>query len=211
MMVRSQPTSTTITTLDNLEEKSNLIATHSDRFFPEWTEDLPELTELEQTTLEQIRHRFYRHRKRGSLPEGTVNQLLISPLLTLAGLFDEPFFVTTEPSVELVIEDRDEILRGRIDTLIVQQQLWVLVVESKNTSLSASLVLPQALAYMMSNPHPERPVYGLVTNGDHSQLIKILICSQPQYDLSNVFSSLLPRRNQLQDVLRILKKIGQII
>ena len=104
--------------------------------------------------------RFDRHRSRGFLAEGTISQLLISPLLTVAGLYDEPFFVTTESSLEIELADRDEILQGHIDTLHVQQQFWVLVIESKST-IVLSVVLPQALTYMMANPHSEHPVYGV--------------------------------------------------
>jgi hypothetical protein len=128
----------------------------------------------------------------------------------LAGLYDEPFFVTTEPSVELELEDRDEILRGRIDTLVIAQKLWVLVVESKST-IAFSVGLPQALTYMIANPNPQRPVYGLVTNGDEFMFIKMLTEGTPQYDFSNVFSLLLPRRNQLYEILRILKQVVKII
>ena len=156
-MLHTKPISKTITSLDDLEERFNLHPTENEQFFPEWTQDLPELTDTETATLDQIRNRFLRHRKRGSLAEGTINQLVISPLLTLAGLYDEPFFVTTEPEVALLLEDRDELLRGRIDTLIIQQQLWVLVVESKST-IAFSVALPQVLTYMMGNPTRERPV-----------------------------------------------------
>lgn len=209
-MVQTRPISKTIKTLDDLEETFNLRPTDNELFFPEWQQDLPQLTESEIAILNQIKNRFYRHRKRGYLAEGTINQLLISPWLTLAGLYDEPFFVTTEPEVELVVEDKDEILRGRIDTLIIQQQLWVLVVESKAT-IAFLIALPQALTYMLANPNPDRPVYGLITNGDEFQFIKLLIKSTPEYDLSNVFSLLIPRRNQLYDIMSILKQIRQIM
>ncbi len=209
-MAQTKPISKTITSLDNLEERFNLRPTDNEQFFPEWHQDLPKLTDSETTTLDQIRNRFLRHRKRGSLSEGTINHLVISPLLSLAALYDEPFFVTTEPEVELLLEDKDELLRGRIDTLIIQQQLWVIVVESKST-IAFSVALPQALTYMMGNPNPELPVYGLITNGDEFQFIKLLIQDSPQYDLSNIFSLLLPRRNQLYDIMRVLKKIRQIM
>jgi len=209
-MVQIRPISKSIKSLAELEEKFNLRPTKSDLFFPEWQQDLPELIDSEIATLEQIRNRFYRHRKQGSLAEGTINQLLISPLLTLAGLYDEPFFVSTEPEVELVVEDKDEIFRGRIDTLIIQQQFWVLVVESKST-IAFSVALPQALTYMLANPNPTISVYGLITNGDEFQFIKLLAQPNPQYDLSNVFSLLLPRRNQLYDILRVLKLIRQVM
>jgi hypothetical protein len=209
-MVQARAISKTINTLADLEERFSLQPTENDDFFPEWNQGLPEVTNFEIVTLEQIRNRYYRHRKRGSLAEGTVNQLLISPLLTLAGLYDEPFFITTEPEVEIVLQDKDEVLRGRIDTLIIQQQFWVLVVESKS-SLAFSVALPQALTYMMANPNPQRPVYGMITNGDEFQFIKLAIQNQPEYDLSNIYSLLIPRRNQLQDILRVLKKISQIM
>ena len=131
-------------------------------------------------------------------------------MLTLAGLYDEPFYVTTEANVELEIEEKDEILRGRIDTLVITQQLWVLVVESKST-IAFPLALPQAMTYMMANPNPEHPVYGLIGNGDEFMFIKMLTQGVPQYDLSNIFSLLLPRRNQLYDVLCILKQIAKIM
>ena len=209
-MVRTKPISKTITSLDNLEEIFNLRPTENEQFFSEWHQDLPELTDTETTTLDQIRNRFLRHRRRSFLAEGTINHLVIAPLLIQAGLYDDPFFITTEPEVELLLEDSDELLRGRIDTLIIQQQLWVLVVESKST-IAFSVALPQALTYMMGNPNPEFPVYGLITNGDEFQFIKLLIQDNPQYDLSNIFSLLLPQRNQLYDIMCVLKQIRQIM
>lgn len=178
-MVQTKPISKTIISLFDLRERFNLTPTTNEQFSSEFTQDLPELTDSEIVTLDQIRSRFFRHMERGSLAEGTINHLVISPLLTLAGLYDEPFFVTTEPEVELLLEDRDELLRGRLDTLIIQQQFWVLVVESKST-IAFSVALPQALTYMMGNPNSERPVYGLITNGDEFQFIKLLIQDNSQ-------------------------------
>lgn len=209
-MSQTKPISKTITSLLDLRERFNLIPTSDEQLSSEFTQDLPALTDSEIATLDQIRNRFLRHRERGSLAEGTINHLVISPLLTLAGLYDDPFFVTTESEVELLIEDRDELLIVRIDTLIIQQQIWVLVVESKST-IAFSIALPQALTYMMGTPTPERPVYGLITNGDEFQFIKLLIQDNPQYDLSNIFSLLLPHRNQLHDIMRVLKQIRQIM
>ena len=209
-MVQTYPISKTITTLADLEQRFNLIPTDNDLFFQEWQQGLPQLTAQEKETLDQIKRRFLRHRKRSSLAEGLINQLLIGPLLTLAGLYDEPFYVTTEASVELEVEEKDEILPGRIDTLVIAQQFWVLIVESKST-IAFPVALPQIMTYMMANPNPERPVYGLIGNGDEFMFIKMLTQGVPQYDLSNIFYLLLPRRNQLQEILRILKQIAKIM
>jgi hypothetical protein len=208
-MIQTYPISQTITTLEALEQKFKLSPTDNELFFQEWQQDLPELTDQEKETLEQIKRRFLRHRKRVSLTEGVINQLLISPLLTLAGLYDEPFYVTTETSVELEIEEEEEILRGRIDTLIIAPQLWVLIIESKST-IAFPVALPQIMTYMMANPNPQIPVYGLIGNGDEFMFIKMLTQGVPQYDFSNIFSLLLPRRNQLEDILQILKQIAKI-
>ncbi|NES20485.1 MAG: type I restriction endonuclease subunit R [Symploca sp. SIO3E6] len=209
-MIQTVPISKTITSLEDLEQRFNLSPTDNDLFFQEWQNNLPELTSQERETLDEIKSRFERHRKRSTLAEGVINQLLIGPLLTLAGLYDEPFYVTTEASINLEVEQGDEILRGRIDTLVIAQKFWVLVVESKAT-IAFSVALPQAMTYMMANPNPKRPVYGLIGNGDEFMFIKMLTEGVPQYDLSHIYSLLLPRQNQLQDVLRILKQIATII
>ncbi|MGF1499297.1 MAG: type I restriction endonuclease subunit R [Elainellaceae cyanobacterium] len=209
-MTQSLAISKTILSMAALQQRFGIVPSQDQQFFSEWANDLPTLTSPEKNTLDQIKARFDRHRNQGPLAEGTINQLLISPLLTLAGLYDEPFFVSTEPSLEIELKDQDEILRGRIDTLIIQQQFWVLVIESKST-IAFAIALPQAMAYMMANPNPDRPVYGLITNGDEFMFIKMQTQGLPQYDLSNVFSLLIPRRNQLYDIFQILKQIRQIM
>ena len=209
-MAQSLAISKNILTMAAVQQRFGIVPSPDQQFFSEWASNLPELAPAEIDTLDQIKGRFDRHRNQGPLAEGTINQLLISPLLTLASLYDEPFFVSTESSLEIELEDQDEILRGRIDTLIIQQQFWVLVIESKST-IAFSIALPQAMTYMMANPHPDRPAYGLITNGDGFMFIKMLTQGLPQYDLSNVFSLLIPSRNQLHDILQILKQIRQIM
>jgi len=209
-MVQSLAISKSITTLADVEDRFSLSPTDNKQFFTEWYQDLPEITDEEKTTLDKLKQRFSRHRNRGKLAEGTVNLLLVSPLLELAGFYDEPFFITTEPSVEISLENRDEILRGRIDTLVIQEQFWVLVVESKS-SISFEAAIPQALTYMMSNPNAEKPVYSMVTDGSLFMFIKILKQEQLQYDFSDTFSLLLIHQNKLYDVLRVLKRISNTI
>jgi len=209
-MVKTLAISKSITTMEEIEQKFNLLPTSNDQFFTEWFQELPELTDEEKLALDKIHQRFFRHRKRGELAEGTVNLLLVSPLLELAGFFDEPFFISTESQVEIILEDHDEILRGRIDTLVIHQKLWVLVVESKR-SISMEAAIPQALTYMMGNPNPEKPVYGLVCDGSLFMFIKVLAQDPPQYDFSDTFSLLLLRQNKLYEILSVLKRIGSAI
>jgi hypothetical protein len=196
--------------MEQLQQRFPLWQAEDDQFFREWREDLPQLTEAEKAALDKYHHRYLHHREREELSEETVKLLLVSPLLELAGFYDEPFFIAAEPSLEIVIEERDEILRGRIDVLVIQRGLWVLIVESKR-SLSFGAAIPQALAYMMGNPQTEQPVYGMVTDGDLFMFIKLANQQQLQYDFSDIFSLLVARKNKLYDILRILKRFAKLL
>jgi predicted type IV restriction endonuclease len=212
-MVQTLAISKALITMAAVEERFNLTYSTDPAFFPEWDEALPQLPDRDRATLAHLQQRFLDHRNRGALPEGTVDKLLVSPLLDLAGLYEPRFTIRTEASVEIQLEERNELLQGRMDTLVVQDELWVLVVEAKNTTLSLSVAIPQALTYMLSTPHPEKPVFGLVTNGDDFRFIKLLKREREQYqfDLSDVFSLVPPHRSKLHQVLQILKRISDLL
>ncbi|MEJ1932444.1 type I restriction endonuclease [Nostoc sp. NIES-2111] len=200
-----------ITSLSEAITRFGLVRIESEQFFPEWKSELPEITEAEKASLDVLRRRYLYHRSEGDLLEGTVMLLVVSPLLALSGLYDPPFRIKAESSVDLVLNDGEEILRGRIDVLVLQNQLWVMVVESKKTTLSIWSAVPQVLAYLMANPQPDKPVFGMVTNGDDVLFIKVKPeAGRPQYDLSRVFA-LLTSAKELYNILQILKRIGQTI
>ncbi len=200
-----------ITSLSEAETRFGLVRIESKQFFPEWSSELPEITEAEKTALDVLRRRYLYHRGEGDLLEGTVMLLVVSPLLALSGFYDPPFRIKAESSVDLVLDDGEEVLRGRIDVLVLQNQLWVMVLESKKTTLSIWSALPQALAYLMANPQPNKPVFGMVTNGDDVLFIKVnREAGRPQYDLSRIFA-LFTSARELYNILQILKRIGQTI
>lgn len=197
-----------VTTFNQLQARFNLRRSDDEQFFSEWFNNLSELTNSERQALDQIKQQYFYQRADGSLAEGVVKMVVLAKLLDLAGFYNPPFRFRTETSVEIAVEDQDEILRGRIDALVIQEQFWVFVIESKRTTFSTDEALPQALAYMIANPNPERPIFGLVTNGSDFIFIKLVQSREPQYNLSDEFS-LYHRRNQLYDVLQILKRLGQ--
>ncbi|MCD8490215.1 MAG: type I restriction endonuclease subunit R [Desertifilum sp.] len=198
-----------IATLADVETRFHLQRTEDEGFFSEWYENLPEITDTQKNELDVIRRRYLYHLADGSLTEGTVTLLMGSPLLEKAGLYDPPFKMRGEASVNIILEQGEdaETLRGRIDILVVQNQFWVTLLESKRTTISAMSALPQTLAYMMANPHPDRPVFGMVTNGNEIIFVKL---ARHQYDVSDIFSPV-PLRNRLYDAMRILKRIGNTI
>ena len=61
-----------------------------------------------------------------------------------------------------------------MDVLVLMERFWVLVIEAKRAEFSLKVGIPQALSSMISNPHPDRPVYGLVSNGHSFVFLKHL-------------------------------------
>ncbi|MBC1241117.1 type I restriction enzyme HsdR N-terminal domain-containing protein [Nostoc sp. 2RC] len=193
-----------------LEEKFSLQLIEDDAFFTEWFETLPEITDSEKQELDKVKLHFFRLVKYPPLSEETVKLVVLSPLLNLAGFYDEPFYIKGEQSIEISAEDEEEIIRGQIDVLVIQEQFWVLVIESKSSSFSLLEAVPQALAYMLANPSEDKPSFGLVTNGSDFIFLKLTKQNQPRYAISDQFT-LLKRKNELYQVLSILKNLSQIL
>ncbi|MEW5861119.1 MAG: type I restriction enzyme HsdR N-terminal domain-containing protein [Cyanobacteriota bacterium] len=192
------------------ESRLNLSRSEDEAFFPEWQTELPSLNHSEQTALDTLRRRLIYHRADGELLEGAVTLLVASPLLELAGFYDPPFKMKAEAAIEIAIDDGEETLRGRIDVLILQNQLWVMVLESKKTTISTRSALPQTLAYMMANPDLNRPRFGMLTNGDDVLFVKLLAQPTPQYGLSRAFS-IYTVPSEVRSAFQILKHLGQSI
>jgi hypothetical protein len=198
-----------ITTLRQVEEKLGLKLSDERQFFTEWMADLPQLNKAEEIRLEQVRQNYLYQISDGSLLEETIKMVVLSPLLELAGFYQSPYRFKTEVSVEIeALGDNEEILRGRIDALVLQGKLWIVLIESKKTTFDLELAIPQTLAYMAANPKPEQTLYGMITNGSSHLFVKTL---GKQYGISDLFSTRSQYRNNLNEVLKILKYLGSII
>ncbi len=199
-----------IKSLAEAESRLNLSRTEDEAFFTEWLAELPSPSDSEQSALDTLRRRLLYHRADGELLEGSVTLLVASPLLELAGFYDPPFRMKAEAAVEIAIDDGEETLRGRIDILILQNQLWVMVLECKKTTISTRSALPQALAYMMANPDLDKPRFGMLTNGDDVLFVKLMAQPTPEYGLSRAFS-IYTVRSELRSAFQVLKHLGQSI
>jgi Type I restriction enzyme R protein N terminus (HSDR_N) len=198
-----------IKSLADAETRLNLQRNDQPTFFPEWQSPLPALNPSEIADLSQLHRRLLYHRADGELLEGAVVLLVVSPLLELAGFYDPPFKIKAETTIELAIDDGEEVLRGRIDVLVLQNRLWVAVLESKKSTISARSALPQALVYMMSRPAIDQPLFGILTNGDDIVFVKLVTKPTPQYQLSQAFS-LYTLPSELHLALQTLKYLGQV-
>jgi hypothetical protein len=196
-------------TLADVEKTFGLKPASDRSFFTEWFEGLPELTEDEIARLNLFKQRYLYHRKQGAIAEGAVNFIILSPLLEMAGFYDPPYLLQSEVSVNIEVEDLDVVYRGRIDALVLQERLWIVLLESKRATFNFDMAIPQALSYMASHAQGDRPVFGLVSNGGQFMFIKLMQQMGLQYSLSDEFS-LYRQRNELWDVLKILKRLGEI-
>ncbi len=195
-------------TLYDLENKFKLRLATDEQFFQEWKGDLPEITDSDKQKLERVKASYFNLAKRPMLEE-MVKMVVLSPLLDLAGFYLPPFYSTSEESVEIIEEDEGVVIRGKIDVLVLQDQFWVIVIESKRAKFSLEPGIPQALAYMLANPNPEKPLFGLVTNGSNFIFLKLVKQEVPYYALSDEFT--LRRGNDLYTVLGILKHLGEVL
>ncbi len=194
-------------TLYDLDRTFNLRFVEDPTFFDEWQNNLPSLTIPERERLQRVKA-AYHNLERRSLLENTVKMAIVAPLLDLAGFFLPPFYVDTETTVEIVAEEAGVQLRGRIDVLVTIEQIWVLIIESKQAGFSLKVGIPQILSYMLTSPHKDRPLYGMVTNGSNFVFLKLVKGDVPRYGKSKEF--ILDQDDGLALTLQIMKRLGAI-
>jgi hypothetical protein len=196
-------------TLSQVEDQFSLRQVIDDHtFFREWQDNLPELNESEMGTLDRVKTEFLYLNKYPML-EDLVKMVVLSPLLSLAGFYRPPLRPVLEKRVNVALEEGDRTVWGRIDILLLQQQVWIAVIESKQAGFSLKDATAQTLFYMMANPNTEQPTFGLVTNGSHFIFVKLLRNEPSSYAFSTEFS-LYRLENELYPVLRILKRFAEL-
>ena len=199
-------------TLRDLKEKFQLQKSQELGFFFEWQQDLPVISEWEHQRLDRI-YAIYANFNEDSVLEEKLKITIVSPLLDLADFFLPPFQFSAEEHIHISLRDEKKTYRGKIDLLVLQDQMWLLVIESKRQAFSLSVGIPQVLTYMLSHQihQPEvNPLYGMVTNGSNFVFLKmVLLDGIPIYAKSDEF--LLDKKDDRACVLQILKHIGRSI
>lgn len=182
----------------------------NDQLFREWQDNLPEVTDLDKKLLDKVKAGFINLLNYPPMLEDIVRMAVLDPILFIADFYLHPFYVKSEESVDILTEDEGVIIKGRIDTLILKDQFWVMVIESKRASYSIEEGLAQILVYMLANPHPDKRCFGMITTGGSFIFIKLVKGEIPQYATSKLFAIRNPG-NDLYDVLRILKRLSQLV
>ncbi|MEH2180828.1 restriction endonuclease subunit R [Nostoc sp.] len=179
-------------------------------FFCEWQEDLPEINDLDKKLLDKVKMGYFNLLNYPPLLEDVVRMAVVDPLLFIGDFYLAPFYVKSEESIDIAVPDEDVIIKGRIDTLILKEQFWVMIIESKRASFSVEQGLAQILAYMLGNSYTDKPSFGMIVTGSEFIFIKLVKGNPPRYALSKGFLMRNPG-NELYDVLRILKRLTQLM
>ncbi len=181
-----------------------------EQFFREWQDDLSEITDLEKQLLDKVKARYLNLLNYPPMLEDVVRMAVLDPILFIGDFYLSPFYVKSEQTIDIAEKDDDVIIKGRIDTLVLKDQFWVMVIESKQAAFSIEEGLAQILAYMLGNPNPDQPSFGMITTGGSFVFIKLVKGAIPQYATSRVFITRNPG-NELYSVFRILKRLSQIV
>ena len=195
-------------TLRDVKTKFNCQLAEDEQFFREWIDDLPEITDEEKRYLDKVKA-GYANSADYPMIEDTVKMVVLAPLLFLADLYLNPFHIEAEKSVELVTVDENILVRGSIDVLLLIESFWVVAIEAKRSQYSVEAGLPQLLFYMLNDPSPDRPTFGLLTNGSNFRFIKLIKQDTPQYALSYEF--VIDRAQDFYEVFRIFKRIAAVV
>jgi hypothetical protein len=196
-------------TLLDLETDFKLQLLEDEQLFREWQDNLPEITDIEKQRLDRVKASYANLIKYPPLLENTVQIVVLSTLLDLADFYLSPFHIKSEKSVQISAVDDDVIVKGNIDILVLFEQLVVVVIESKQAAFSVEVGKPQLLSYMLAISNSDKPVYGLITNGDSFLFLKLIKQETPKYLLSRLFYIFNPG-NDLYQVLSILKRLGKL-
>jgi hypothetical protein len=182
--------------------------------------NLDPITELEQQELLQTRSDFQNHLLLSRASEGQVKLVVVGPLLRLAGFYQYPLKMQVEEGINRIeirdeLGDRDITVTGRFDLLAINQAhqaqenipFWVLVVESKESSVSPTVGLPQLLAYAYGSLQYQKAVWGLMTNGEYYQFVQVRATQPPSYQYMPILN--LMDLQSATVLLQVLKAICQ--
>ncbi len=108
-------------TLHEVKTKFGLQQVEDELFFSEW-QDLSELADSDKRSLDLVKGNFL-YLDQYPMSEEAVKLVVLSPLLAMAGFYGPPFRMRTEVGVQIALENEGEVVRGRIDVLVLHRTL----------------------------------------------------------------------------------------
>jgi hypothetical protein len=200
-------------TLMDLRQKFGLRFNPEDPFFAQWLNHASLLSPREQEALGRLRRNYSYLSQEDSPLEEVVKLVVVSPLLDLAGFYQPPFQLKTEVStfLEIVDEPDTAAIQGKIDILVIQDCLWIVVIESKPARLDVTAGIPQTLTHLLSAPTVQSILYAMITNGREILFLKLNRQPfSPQYSRSLTYRWL-ENYQECEQVLQGLKHLGTLL
>jgi hypothetical protein len=114
--------------LRDLIDKFGIQLVEDEQFFREWQDDLPELTDLDKQLLDKVKAGYINLLNYAPLLEKLIRMAVLDPMLFIGDFYLAPFYVKAEKPVEIIAEDEGTIVRGNMDTLVLKDQFWVMVI-----------------------------------------------------------------------------------
>ncbi|MDY6784314.1 MAG: restriction endonuclease subunit R [Cyanobacteriota bacterium] len=181
---------------------------YDDPFFSTELAETPQLAGTEKQRLERARVQYFDLGSSSAIAD-LVPLVLLSPLLDLAGFYGAPFSFSARDSILLPGSD-EETPSGKINMLVIQEQLWIATVESQWATVTPQTALPLVLETMMDRALDDGARFALITNGMESLFVRLIGAETPQYALSETYS-LSGLGFELYEILRLLKAIARIV
>lgn len=192
--------------LATLERDFGLRKVHGTESLTQWELDFmfgqeqSQLTEAEEFEVEKIRKGYLNQKRsiRRSFTETMVHDSIVDPLLWLCGFYSEPFHVEPEVPISYYLpsikhESPAAPVVGAIDKLVFHQNQWVLPIEVKRPLRprfyheDLSRAKAQLLSYMLGNPSVQNISYGIITNGNHFDVIKLFKIAPDNEDPNYIY------------------------
>ena len=178
---------------------------------------LETIDEIERKELIKIRDNFCHYLREEFALEGQVRMVAVAPLLRLAGFYDYPLQLKVETNItQIELENQGDTITGRFDLIAINKikeikkgiYFWVLVIESKRSSINAVAGIPQLLTYAYTSLEHQSSVWGLATNGMHYQFVYIQRGNPPTYLYLPMLSLL--ESESASKLLQVLQAISRL-
>jgi hypothetical protein len=193
--------------LRHLIDRFGLQLVRDDSFFPEWQEDLPEVSEFDKLLLARMRQAYFNLVDNVPCLGRPVQTVVISPLLFLANFFTPPFKVREEGVIDIEVEDDGIFFKGQLVIWSLNDRFKLMIIESEKLAFSVNVGLGQMLAFMMSRLGQKKPTYGLIVAASSFVFLKLQQEKVPRYATSEQFS-LWHGDDDMYKVFQIIKRLG---
>lgn len=159
--------------LDDLRDRYGLERVSTNPFFPEWRENLPEITDTDKLLLARIRQSYFNLMDHVPCMGRPLQTVVVAPLLFLGNFFTSPFKVQEESAQAIEVEDDGIIFKGQLVTFSITNTFKLMLVESEHLALPMSAGLGPMLNFMLHQLQGSQPLYGVVVAASNFIFLKL--------------------------------------